>query len=789
MNKNTKRVLAGCLAVSLCAGLAGYTAYADSTKTGSVTVKNTRETSTSSSSTEKTDSTKATSSSGSSKNSITKDETVYVLANADGSTKKIIVSDWLQNSSSQKSIKDESNLTDIENVKGDETFTQSGKSLTWDADGDDIYYQGTSDSDLPVDIAVSYKLDGKSVTADELKGKSGKVTIRFDYTNNEYQEKEINGKKEKIYVPFVMLTGTLLDTDTFTNVEVSNGKVINDGSHTIVVGFALPGMQESLNLDSIEEDSDYDIDLPDYVEITADTTDFELSTTITLASNDALGDIEDKVGDVDSSSLTDSMDELTDAMDQLMDGSSELYDGLATLLDSSEELVSGVNQLADGASQLDSGASELVSGANQLSSGASSLSSGLSQLSANSASLNSGAKQVFTSLLSTANTQLKAAGLDVQTLTISNYSSVLTGVISSLDSDAVYAKALAQVTAAVEKNRSTVTEKVTEAVREQVEAQVTEAVRAEVEKAVTAAVREQVEPQVEAAVRAEVKAAVIQQATGLSVEVYEAAVAAGKITAEQRSQVEAAIEAQMASDTIKAKITENTDVQMATDAVKSQISQNVEAQMASDDIKAKISENTEAQMASDTVKSTISTNVEAQIQKLIADNMASEEVQSQLSAASEGAQQVMSLKTSLDSYNAFYMGLQTYTAGVDSAASGAASLNSGASSLASGASSLKSGTSELYSGIAQLQSKMPNLIDGVTQLKDGAMELSDGLKQLNDEGIEKIVDLLEGDLEGLTERISAVRDVAGDYNNFSGLASGMDGKVEFIYTTDSIEND
>jgi len=683
---------------------------------------------------------------------VSKDETVYVLAGADGSVQKVIVSDWIKNALKEDSIADKSALSDIENVKGNETYTMNDGNMTvWDAEGNDIYYQGNIEKELPVAMSVSYKLDGKPISADELAGKSGKVSIRFDYENRQYETVNIDGKNEKIYVPFGMLTGMLLDSDTFRNVEVSNGKLLNDGDHTAVVGIAFPGLQENLGIDKDK------IEIPDYVEITADVTDFEFGMTVTIATNEIFNKLDAaKVDSVDG--LTASLDELTDGMQQLMDGSSALYDGLCTLLDKSGVLVDGIEKLADGARVLKDGAVSLDEGTAQLQKGAADLSSGLNTLASNNASLNGGAKQVFDTLLSTATAQINAAGISVPTLTIENYADTLNSVIASLDETAVYNQALAQVTAAVEENRPLIEQKVTAAVREQVEAQVAATVNKQITTSVTDAIKEQVSAQV------------IEAATGMTQADYEAAVAAGRIPEEQQSAVAAAIEEQMATDQVQALI-----------------EANIAAQMDSDEIKAAIDVNTDTQMQSEAVKQTIAENVELQMNQAISENMASDAVQAQLSAASEGAKSIISLKSSLDSYNSFYLGLLTYTNGVASAANGAATLSSGTSDLKSGTAQLKAGASSLYDGILQLKNGTPALADGVTQLKDGAMQLSDGLKQFNEEGIQKIIDLVDGDLEGVIARVRATIDVSKDYQNFSGISDNMDGQVKFIYRTDEIK--
>lgn len=349
---------------------------------------------------------------------VSKNETVYVLAGADGSVQKIIVSDWIQNAAGSDRVFDKSDLSNIENVKGDEGYTLDGDNMTvWDAKGNDIYYQGNLEKELPVNMTVSYQLDGKSISAEQLVGKSGKVTIRFDYRNNQFETVQIDGKEEKIYVPFAMLTGMMLDSDTFRNVQVTNGKLLNDGDRTVVIGLAFPGLQENLNIDKET------LEIPDYVQITADVTDFSLGMTVTVATNEIFNELD--ADNIDLSELNDSLGALTDAVSQLLDGSSALYDGLCTLLEKADELIAGVKELAQGAKNLKDGADQLAIGAGKLS-------AGLDALSSNSAALNGGAAQVFNTLLANATAQIRGAGLSVPDLTIENYAQVLDGVIASL---------------------------------------------------------------------------------------------------------------------------------------------------------------------------------------------------------------------------------------------------------------------------------------------------------------------------------------------------------------------
>lgn len=761
MSKTTKKILAICLCAALCLGGAGMAfAQASSKKADDQPVS-------------------AAQQAAELQQKISKDETVYVLTGADGSVKKIIVSDWLKNELGSASVADKSDLSDIENVKGDESYTINGDNMTvWDAQGNDIYYQGNIQKELPVGLSVRYYLDGKSVSPEELKGKSGKVTIRFDYENRQYETVQINGVNQRIYVPFAMLTGMILDNDTFQNVQITNGKLVNDGDRTVVVGLAFPGLQENLNL------SRDDLSIPDSVEITADVTNFSLGMTVTLACNDLFS----QLGDMDLTSLdsTSALEQLTGAMDQLLSGSSSLYEGLSTLLDKSGELVSGVEELAQGAAAIKSGADSVDDGAAQLKAGLANLSSGLNTLSANSEALNSGAKQVFNSLLETAATQIRAKGLNVPDLTIENYAEELNTLIKSLDETTVYETALKQVTDAVEAQRPVINQKVTEAVRQQVETQVTAAVRQQVTEKVTAAVQQQVTATVTDTVQQQVAEQVIQAAANMSKADYDAAVAAGIIPQQTQDAVNAAIQAQMGSETVQSKIAENVSAQMASEAVQSKITENIDTQISSEAVQATITENTDAQLQTEAIQATIQQQTELQVQKAISENMASDAVQSQLKKASEGAQTLIALKASLDDYNTFYLGLLTYTGGVDDAAAGANDLYAGADQLKGGTAQLRAGAAQLYNGVLQLQDGTPALVSGVTQLKDGAMQLSEGLQQFNRDGIQKLVNLLQNDVGDLSARVQATIDVSKDYRSFAGISDDAEGQVKFIYRTDEI---
>ena len=460
-----------------------------------------------------------------------KDETVYVIADASGSPQKVIVSDWLKNEQKDSGIASVS-----DDGKGGYTI-DSRNSYSWDAESGDL----TENAGLPVDVKLTYMLDGREVSAEEIAGKSGKATIRFDYTNNQKQTVSIDGKDTDIYVPFTVVTGAVLDDSVFSNIEVSNGKVINDGTRTIVIGFALPGMQESLELNA---DS---IKLPDSIEITADVKNFSLTTTLTMVTNDvfnqAAEDIEEKKEEKGGEDV--SLDRLTGGINQLTDGSSALYEGTSQLLEKSGMLISGINQLA--------------AGGQQVSGGVNTVRQTLQLLCSKNSDLQGGAAKVFDTLLATTRKQVQAAGMECPELTKENYVQVLGAISSGLSEESIRAL--------IEQARPDVTAQVESAVRENVSAQV---------EANSAAIQQQVTAGVEQQVRGQVLQGVLTQ-QGLTAEQYRGLDDATKAAID--SNVDALTSQQMHSEQVQQTI------QSTVDSQKQQI---IESKMNSDEIKAQI---------------------------------------------------------------------------------------------------------------------------------------------------------------------------------------------------------
>ena len=277
---------------------------------------------------------------------ITKEETVYVITKSDGKADDIIVSDHLFNDAKLKTINDKSDIKDIENVKGDEKFSQSGDSLSWKANGKDIYYQGKSSKELPVTMNLGYYLDGEKMSGKNIQGKKGNFKIEIDYENS-------SG------VPFVILSGILMQNENYSNISVNNGKVIDDGEKTIVAGMAMPGILDKWN----------------NIVISGHTTSFDITDIMTLATNSVFDDIE--LGELGNLNFDKKIKELDSGSKKLVAGSRELYKGLHKLNTSAPQLAEGINQLNLGAAGLQAGTIQMKLGVAKLSTGANKLHDGI----------------------------------------------------------------------------------------------------------------------------------------------------------------------------------------------------------------------------------------------------------------------------------------------------------------------------------------------------------------------------------------------------------------------------
>lgn len=353
-----------------------------------------------------------------------KEETVYVITDGDGKSDQVIVTAHVKNGDGVDALQDVTNLTNIENTKGDETYTENADgSITWDAHGNDIFYRGESDAELPLDVKVTYTLDGKEVSAEELAGASGHLVVEFTYENHETKTVDIDGEETEIVKPAIVASGMLLDLEHAQNVKVTNGKLIDDGNRTAVVGLALPGLAEDLIATEGNAKDDSDLSeltdqiqklIPESVRVEADVTDFSMSGTISVASYD-LSSVLDEDADTESlgekaedlkkdakdledgmTALKDGSKELSEYLDELHSGSSELNDGVKQLSDGAKSLDDGAQRLSDGVKTLDAGAVSLADGAGQVDAGAARLQDGTKTLDAGVSSVDNGAQQINT---------------------------------------------------------------------------------------------------------------------------------------------------------------------------------------------------------------------------------------------------------------------------------------------------------------------------------------------------------------------------------------------------------
>ncbi len=330
-----------------------------------------------------------------------KEETVYVIADAAGNPQKIIVSDWLNNASGETAVTDESGLSDIENLTDDSTWSEKDDGeIEWDTEGQDVFYRGTADEDLPVTVSVTYLLDGEEVTPEEIAGKSGEVTIRYEYQNHEEREVEIEGEKTSLHVPFAVVAGMLLDENVLSNVQVTNGRVISDGDHTIAVGIAFPGIAEDLKNPAYASLTNLtDAEVPAYMEITGQAENFAWGTSYMLVTNELFSST-----DVDAGSLID-----------------KVFGKLGLLKTSVDQVMEGVSSLKDGAGELKSGSESLAEG--------------LKELTGQNEAILSGAEQIMDSALETVKEQLTQAGVPADELTMDNYEAVLGQVAAAAEGE------------------------------------------------------------------------------------------------------------------------------------------------------------------------------------------------------------------------------------------------------------------------------------------------------------------------------------------------------------------
>ncbi len=656
---------------------------------------------------------------------VSKQESVYVTAGADGSTTEITVSDWLKDSGIMSgTISDSSNLTDIVNVKGEEEFSQSGEAVEWNTSDNDIYYQGKSSEELPVNVSITYSLDGEEMSAEDMVGKSGEMKMHVTYTNQSKQKKKINGKEVEIYTPFVMVTGMILSSDNFTNIEIDHGRVINDGSNNVVVGLGVPGLAESLDLSD-----DYSDDIPSDFTVTADVTDFSMGNTFTFASSNLLNDV-DLEDSKDLDDLEDKLDELTDAAAKLVDGTDTLSDSMSLFHDKMDELKKsaktynndGVKKITNGIGTLAKSGKKLVSGVNEYADGVTSLSKGAKSYVAGADKIAQG------------NTKLYEAvkGLPDQLNTFDSGLTAYTGAVDKMGTEENVTK-LKNGTKAVSDGISTINQSVTT-----LESSFT------YDDQVVSGLKEVADnlKQLEDVytVAGDTKSAAGYEQLRKSIET--AYTSLETVTKQQKAGVQKLKEA--TSDT--------SDLKTGADAVSSGVSTVMDGLST---LSGKSSALTDA---SGKLKSSTKTLV------------------SSVKQLKEGGDTLTKNDKALTS------GANKLTKASKKMKKSAKKLNSGMQSLNKGATSLETATLKLLNGIDKLDTASGKLEKGATKLNDGMVEF-------NDEGIKKINKTYQNDVKTAIDRLNAVLDAGKEYKNFSGIGDSMDGEVKFIIETAPVSND
>ena len=350
------------------------------------------------------------------KSSFSKSETVYAVMNGDGSIKSTTVSEHLYSASGLANVTDKTTLTDIQNTESDAEFTQNGEELVWNTEDTDVYYKGNTDKALPIDVKVTYALDGQEAALEDIIGKSGHLTVTVNLKNNETGTVNVNGKDRTIVTPLITAVGVILGGDA-SNVTAEHGMIESAAKSSVAAFVTLPGVKDSLSgllPDEVDSIEDY---LQDTVTVEADVEDFTCPQVMVACATSTAALGTSNVFDLSSiNDLTDGINQLNDAMSQLMDGASQLVDGTS-------QLANGVLALLDGANTLNNGAAALDDGLGQLT-------NGLDTLSANNAALNAGAQQVADGVLASANKTLKEGGLIDEDMTWSNYEAVIDNILT-----------------------------------------------------------------------------------------------------------------------------------------------------------------------------------------------------------------------------------------------------------------------------------------------------------------------------------------------------------------------
>ena len=643
-----------------------------------------------------------------------KDESVYVKADAAGRPTEKTVEVVLKKIEGSDPIEDRSNLREIKNTEGNEEYTTAGEGrYLWQNNGEDIHYKGKSDQALPVNVRITYYLEGQEVSAEKIAGKTGKVKIRFDYENN-------------TDVPFMVLSAAMLPADVFSDVEVTNGRLMDLGDQKAVIGFAFPGLMDTLKL--VDYEPTEEIELPEYVEIEARAEDFALDFTASVVSTGLFEDLEDKdLEDLDK--LPEDMDELTDASTEIRDAAQELADGGSEFGDYLSQYFDGLSQLSEGTDSLDQGLTLLSQNISKISEGSKSLQGGLEQIDQSLA-------KVDLSALSSQESREAAEAAQAALVSLGQSGAELKEKLGNIGTEL--------------ENVRTFTEDVSTYIGQV--------------QALQEAVEEMPAPDLAAAdlengwtdrLNAEATA----QAREMLTQILES------VPEETRAEIEAAVNVE--------------DMEISLDATFGEIRDGIQKD-------AEGSRNTLRDASAQIVEPTVPDlealspeNMEEITQTI--GNM--EQSLAVIGAYAEGMSQMAS------SLNELSDALTQLKTGVSQLSGGSTQLTEGLGTFEKALAAASEGSSQLASAMNMVSSAGGELDSAYGQLVDGMNEFADGIAEFDEEGIQSLAELAGPEYKDVIRGIRAARDAEHNYTNFSGICDGQKGSVRFIIETEEINKD
>lgn len=669
-----------------------------------------------------------------------KSETVYAVMDADGNTTDVSVSEWLKNEDKANHLSDYSNLKNIKNTSGDEKVSRDGNKLVWAAKGKDIHYTGDYDGELPVNVKVSYYLNGTKVSADEIAGKKGNVKIRFDYDIDD----SVKENGYSLTRPYAIISAVVLSNDNFTNVTVNNGKAVNDGNSTAVVGIALPGMSDNLQID--------ELDIPDHVTISAKTTNFEIDGTYTVADSGFMNDVDtSKLDDA-----TDQVDELESALDKLSDASKKLVNG-------SSKLAKGANKLADSSSQIEEGTETLKDGTESMKNGSKDLKDGTGDLKTGVKNLSDGADKLVTGAqdLSTGTTQLKE-GTEALNSSVNG--------ANGLAGDNGRAKKLsagaAKVDAGIKQMGETIAAQNTKL------AQTAKSISDNLDGVNTEKVNAPSSTDVNSALETAIKAA---EASG-----DEDTINALKNAKEKLGTYETNV-----NDTVSSVNTDKEKIATANQTAKGMYKSITSS--SSDDLK-------KLQDGADELKAgTQALDTAVNVGSTKADGTKVPSLSKAVSGLNDGAAQLdAGVNGYTDKDGKFHpgalLGLQSLQAGIKVDTKNQTSLVTGVNKLDAGTTKLANGAVQVDAGAGKLVTYMGQLTEGAEDLSDGADTLASGMATFNKTGIQKLVSTMkDSDIKSTVNRVKATLDAASDGSFIGGKQDGQSGESKIIFKTDEVK--